>query len=368
MTKRKICALASFALMLSHFHPSWACTAVDIQAKDGTFIAGRTMEWAYDMKWQVVNMPKGTSFSQTAPPGLNLPAVNKTTQYGIIGIAPGILQGIAFIEGQNTAGLGMSGNFLPGFTTYQKVTASDKNYVSILDFGTWALGSFASVAELKSALSTMKVWYDSSLPSGPTPPDLHFVFNDKSGNGIVVEFINEQMQIHDNKVHVLTNAPTYEWHLTNLRNYTTVGATMKPTVQVGSADVTALGVGGNTLALRADYSPPSRFVRMAFLRWNMTEAKTGNEALQSTLHLLNNVDIIRGAAGTQTEKGTQWDTTQWITLKDLTNNHFYIADDQHRTNFVMISLDQLSKSTSLTKKLVTELPYPSELDASSVLQ
>lgn len=366
--KRNTIALTTLALTLLHSHPSQACTAVDVQAKDGTMIAGRTMEWAYDSKWQVVNMPKGSEFSMSAPPGLNLPTVNKTTQYGIVGVGPGILSGVAFVEGQNTAGLGMSGNFLPGFTQFQKVTSSDKDYVSILEFGTWALGSFASVAELKVALPKIKVWYDPSLPSGPTPPDLHFVFNDKSGNGLVVEFVGGEMQIHDNKAHVLTNAPTYGWHLTNLRNYINIGTTITPTVQVGSFDVNTLGVGGNTMALRADYSPPSRFVRSAFLRWNIAEPKTGDEALQSTLHILNNVDIVQGIAGEQMEKGTIWDTTQWITLKDLTNNRFYIADYNHRTNFVVIDLKQLSQSSSIKKKLITELPYPQEFDVSSALQ
>ena len=46
----------------------------------------------------------------------------------------------------------MSGNFLPGFTEYQTVTPQDKSYVSILGFGAWALGQFATVGELRLAL------------------------------------------------------------------------------------------------------------------------------------------------------------------------------------------------------------------------
>ena len=92
----------------------------------------------------------------------------------------------------------MSANFLPGFTQYQTVTPQDQNYQSVLTFGSWALGSFGNVAELRDALKTMKVWADDSLPTGPTPATLHFVFVDRGGAGIVVEYVGGEVKIHDN--------------------------------------------------------------------------------------------------------------------------------------------------------------------------
>lgn len=367
MKKRVLTFLLVAALALPNVTVN-ACTAVDVQAKDGTVVASRTMEWFYDMQWQVVSMPKGSDFSMTAPPALNLPAQPQKTRYGIVGVAPGVIAGTTLLEGQNTAGLGMSGNFLPGFTQYQTVTAQDKHTVSILDFGTWALGSFANVDELKAGLVGLKVWYDPSLKTGPTPPTLHFVFNDRSGQGIVVEFVGGQMQVYDNKAHVLTNAPTYDWQLINLRNYINIGTTVDSRVQVGNADLTALGSGGNTMALHADYSPPSRFARTAFLRWHSPQPTDRNDALQLTTHILNNVDIPKGVAGETVGKETVWDTTQWIVLKDLTNNHFYVADYDHRTSFVKIDLAQLAEGATTVKKQITALPYPAPADVSSVLK
>ena len=46
--------------LVSFFHSSLACTAVNIKATDGTVIAGRTMEWAFDMKWTINSIPQGT--------------------------------------------------------------------------------------------------------------------------------------------------------------------------------------------------------------------------------------------------------------------------------------------------------------------
>ena len=64
------------ASLLSFVHTSYACTAVNLSAKDGTVIAGRTMEWAFDMKWQLNRIPKGTSIKLSAPAAAKLPTVS----------------------------------------------------------------------------------------------------------------------------------------------------------------------------------------------------------------------------------------------------------------------------------------------------
>ena len=126
--------LASVAL-LAAAAPAVSCTAVDIVAADKSVVAGRTMEWAFDMKWKLVSLPKGTRLTLTAPKTSGLPASEIETLYPLVGIAAGIIPGDPLLEGQNAEGLGMSGNFLPGFTTYQSVTPQDKSSVEILTFG-----------------------------------------------------------------------------------------------------------------------------------------------------------------------------------------------------------------------------------------
>jgi choloylglycine hydrolase len=243
--------------LVSFFHTSYACTAVNIKAVDGTVIAGRTMEWAFDMKWTINSIPQGTKFRTAAPDALKLPPIQFITKYAVLGVSPGVIPGSpALLEGQNSAGLAMSGNFLPGYTEYQTVTAKDLDYVSILDFGTLALGMFANIAELKKELPRYKVWYDASLPSGPTPPWLHFVFTDRSGASIIIEFVKGQMRIHDNVANVLTNAPTYDWHITNARNYLSLSNFGPSSVIVNGQNVTELGQGGGLVGLPADYTPP----------------------------------------------------------------------------------------------------------------
>ena len=43
--------------LISFTYSTCACTAINLKAKDGTVIAGRTMEWAADMKWEMIAFP-----------------------------------------------------------------------------------------------------------------------------------------------------------------------------------------------------------------------------------------------------------------------------------------------------------------------
>jgi choloylglycine hydrolase len=347
--------------------PTLACTAVDLTAADNTVVAGRTMEWAFDMKWKLVSLPKGTPVTLYAPKALGLPTKQVETLYPVIGIAPGVIPGTTLLEGQNAEGLGMSGNFLPGFTTYQTVTAGDKNYVDILNFGAWALGRFANVNEVRAALEETKVWSDPDAPTGPTPALIHFVFTDRSGASIVVEYVKGELHIHDNVAHVLTNAPTYGWHLDNVRNYLSLSTVGVGSRQIGSANVTALGQGGGLIGLPGDYTPPSRFVRAAFLRHGIEAPKTGDEAVEGVAHILNTVDIPIGVAQSKEADGSLVsDYTQWVAIKDLTHNRLMIADYAHRLRYLTIDLAPVFSQTKPAARPVSDLPYPAPTSGAEI--
>jgi penicillin V acylase-like amidase (Ntn superfamily) len=359
--------IASVALMGASL-PALACTAVDIVATDKSVVAGRTMEWAFDMQWKLVSLPKGTKLTLAAPKGSGLPTNEVETLYPLVGIGAGVIPGNPLVEGQNAVGLGMSGNFLPGFTTYQSVKPQDKSYVEILNFGAWALGRFANVKELRAALQETKVWSDGSLATGPTEPLLHFIFTDRSGDGIVVEYVNGEVQIHDNVAHVLTNAPPYPWHIENLRNYLSLSTVGVPSRQIGSVNVTAIGQGGGLVGLPGDYTPPSRFVRAAFVRHGIQQPKTGAEASEAVAHVLNTVDIPIGVAQSRLEDGSLIsDYTQWVAIKDLTHNRLMIADYNHRLDYLAIDLDPIFAQTKPATRPISDLPYPKPASGADVL-
>jgi len=348
-------ATLAFAPLVSN-----ACTAVNVIAKDGSVVAGRTMEWAFEMKWELIANPKGTSIPLTAPASLKLPATNQSSKYAFIGVAPGVLQGTpAYLEGQNEAGLAISGNFLPGFTEYQTVTPQDKKYVSVINFGGFVLGTFGSVKEARAEIPKYKVWYDPSEVKGvPTPPWIHYVITDRSGDSIVVEFVKGQMMIHDNIAGVLTNSPTYDWHLNNVRNYLSLTSTATASFTLGKTNVTELGQGGGLIGLPADYTPPSRFVRATYLKQFAYQPSNSVDAISLAGHILDNVDIPVGVARSTDGKQVFSDYTQWVNLKDLKNNRMKITNYANRTNFIEIDLNQVFKSGKSKTWQIDKLPYP----------
>jgi len=356
--------------LISFTYSTCACTAVNLTAKDGTVIAGRTMEWSQDLKWKMIAFPKGTPVDLSAPVNLKLPTTTLNSKYAFVGIAPGVLEGApAFLEGQNEAGLGMSGNFLPELTEYQTVTPGDQNYVSIVNFGRLALGMYASVRELRGELPKYTVWYNPSEVKGlSTPPYLHFVFTDRTGDSIVVEFVKGQMNIYENVVNVLTNSPTYEWQLLNVRNYLSLSDMGTSSVKFNGANVTAIGQGGGLIGLPADYTPPSRFVRATYLRRFAVQPEGRSDATQLMGHLLNNVDIPLGVAQSIEEKQVIVDYTQWVVIKDLTNNKWQIANYANRTNYLEMDLNQIFQSNKIIRWQVDDLPYPSGDMTSQVIE
>ncbi len=81
------------------------------------------------------------------------------------------------------------------------------------------------------------------------------------------------------------------------------------------------------LGMPGDYTPPSRFVRMAMLLNNADPVESAEAAVNLSAHLLNNVDIPRGAIrpnpDNTKEQDNEADHTRWCIFKDLTHSHVY---------------------------------------------
>ena len=312
---------------------SLACTAVDIVAADKSVIAGRTMEWAFDMQWTLVSLPKGTPLAHVGAAERSTCLSHECRRnMRWSASAPRVIPGGALLEGQNSAGLGMSGNFLPGFTQYQTVTPQDKSYVSILAFGAWALGHLASVAEVRAALPTIKVWTDPSLPTGPTPPTLHFVFTDRSGASIVVEYVNGELQhLRQRRARAdqradLRLAPAQPAQLSESLDRRCL---QRPDRRQPTSPRSARAAASS--ASPATTRRPSRFVRAAFLRHNVPQpgpTRRGDPAHRP--HPEHRRHPARHRAKPQDGSQLVSDYTQWVAIKDLTNNRLMIADYNHR--------------------------------------
>jgi choloylglycine hydrolase len=298
---------------------SFACTDFQINATDGTVVIGRTMEFAIDLKSDVIAVPRKQKYVSDAPGGKK--GLKWATKYGFVA-ANAFEQGIA-VDGLNEAGLSVGFLWLPE-TEYQKVSKRDtKKAISILYLGNWLLGNFATVDEVKKNIGKVVVWGETVPELGIAPP-LHVAVHDASGKSLVIEFIGGEQKIHDNPIGVLTNSPTFDWHITNLRNYVGLTSFRSEPVEMDGVSFKDMGNGSGVFGVPGDWTPPSRFVRIATFKRLADPTKDSGEAVVLTQHILNTVDIPLGdVKSSKKGKGLEEESTQWSVIKDLKNKVFY---------------------------------------------
>lgn len=362
IARTALAALAVSALTIAATG-ALACTTFRIQAQDGAWIVARSMEFGMDLKSQVMLVPRGYPLTATRPdlkPGLTW-----TVKHGFLGInALGL--DIA-TDGINEAGLTVGALFLPGFAEYPPFPADGKHAISNLEFTNWALSQFATVGEVREALSQFTV-YDLILAQAGGAMPLHWAVRDAHGGSIAIEYVGGKLTVYDNPIGVMTNSPSFDWHLTNLRNYINLTNLNVDALKLGSVTVEPLGQGTGLLGLPGDYTPPSRFVKTTALVYSVPPAATAAMATNLAFHLLNAVDIPVGAVAGRIPSKTggaptmEYDKTEWATVYDLKNRIAYFRTygdltirkvELGKVNFSGKAIEHIAMPTTMQAEDVT---------------
>ena len=291
-----VCTFVLIALMAVIFIPSQkaaACTAITLNAKDGSTIQARTQEWgAFNLDSDLMVIPRGTHIQSNTPD--SKPGIKWKSRYGALGINGMHLP--MCIDGMNEKGLSISVLYLPGMAKFEPYKpAQAHRSINAIDLPMWFLTKFATVDEIKEELPKIKVVGVPLKELGGIPAPVHWLITDQTGKTIVIEYTDEKMHIYDNPVGVLTNSPEFPWHLTNLSNY--VGLQPKPrsSEKIGELEVSPLGAGSGLAGLPGDFTPVSRFIRATAFRNTVRPLQTGDDAAQEAFRILNNFDIPLGA-------------------------------------------------------------------------
>lgn len=294
-----------------------ACTSFVIPTTDGSNVYGRTMEFAFEMGSDLIVVPRGLDIKADGPDGKF--GKNWKAKYAAIGMnAFGVT---ALADGMNEKGLAGGILYFPGYAGYTDPSkAKSEDSLSPWDFLTWALTNFETVEEVKQAISTISVIEVKQANMGITPP-VHYTLHDATGASIVIEPLNGELKVYDNPVGVMTNSPTFDWHLTNLRNYVKLNPENVAPLKVGDMTFAPFGGGSGMLGVPGDTTPPSRFVRATAYVVTAKPVASGDESVRLAEHLLNNFDIPKGWLR---DANTPLEYTQWSTIADLKNNTYYI--------------------------------------------
>ena len=329
----------------------YACTGITLKAKDGAVIFGRTMEWgSFDLKSRIVIVPRGFAFQSTIADGKNGRAW--TTKYGAVGLDA--VEKDFIVDGMNEKGLAVNVFYHPGFAEYPKFdSAKGAQSVSCLDLAGYLLTTCASVAEARKALADTVVVGIVEPAIGIVPP-VHLMITEPSGKAVVVEFTKGEAKIHDAPLGVITNAPNYDWHETNLRNYLNLSAFALPDKKIEDLKFSPLGGGSGMLGVPGDFTPPSRFVRATAFSKTARSLPNGEEAFYELFRILDNFNLPIGAAEGEGHVATEGlrSSTAWTTGYD-TKNLVMQYHTAHNRRVRQLDLKKLDFSTA---KTVTHIP------------
>lgn len=322
-TFKWICALSFVASFLP---TTYACTDFKLKAKDGSLLITRSMEFGQNLGSNLRSSPRGRLFTTNID---NKAGLSWKSKYGYVYV-DGFNVDASF-DGMNEAGLTFEYLYLPGETEYQRAPQGREGQtVSYLHFGDWVLSNFQTIDEVKEALKTIYVSKEMIPQLGNVVLPAHASIYDASGNGIVVEFYNNKINVFDN-IGIMTNSPKYDWHTTNLRNYLNLSATNPAPIHKDGMVYTGTGQGNGAVGLPGDASPPSRFVKVAFMQANVYPAENARDLLNLAEHIINNVDLPAGYVRAVEGGKTLTDTTQWVVFKDITHKMLYYRTYQDMT-------------------------------------
>lgn len=307
--------------------PAVACTGITLTAADGSVVRGRTMEFGEPLDSDVILIPRGIALAGTTSGGAD-DGLQWTAKY-----AAGGANGMGLpviIDGLNEKGLGGGIFYFPDFAGYQDVAAAEQSQaLAPWQVITWALTSFATVDEVRAALPDIRVGNVTLGAWGIVPP-AHYLLTDATGASIVVEYVDGDLNVYDNAIGVITNAPAFDWHMTNLRNYINISPDPQAAVSLDGVNLDPLSTGGNLFGMPGDFSSPSRFVRAAVFAKMSPQAATGQDAVMQGFHILDNFDIPEGAVPEPAGSDAPYEITEWTTMSDLTALTFYIWTSDNR--------------------------------------
>ena len=293
--------LLGVAAMIGGIHASVACTGISLTAADGSYVQARTIEWAYGaLKSEYVIIPRGEALQSYTPTGMN--GMKFKARYGVVGLA--VVEREFIAEGINEAGLSAGLFFFPRYGSYESYESVDNpRTLADLQVVQWMLTQCATIDEVKEAVKHVRIV---ALEKTAV---VHWRIGDPSGRQVVMEIVDGNINFYENEVGVITNAPGYNWQVTNLENYVNLRPGSAQSYQLGG--VTLEPNGGSTAmhGLPGDFTPPSRFVRAAFFRNTAPQRATGLDMVLEAFHLLNNFDVpiaIENPAEHNLPSATQW--------------------------------------------------------------
>ncbi|MCK9423608.1 MAG: linear amide C-N hydrolase [Bacteroidales bacterium] len=348
--KTKTFLVSFFICSLIGISDAFSCTIFRLTAKDGNIMVTRSMEFAVNLHYDLIVVPRNKAF--ISPFSQDKHGITWSTRFGYVGVAAfGMNYGVS--DGMNEKGLSLSALWFENNMQWQEVTPADSNIaLAFTMFSDWVLGSFSTVDEIKAALPKIKVFNYADTSKIKMPVLLHYIVYDAAGGCIVIEYDKGQYNIYDNPLGIMTNSPSFPWQMNNLRQYIGLEPYNSMAVKGDGLTISPTGHGQGMVGLPGDYTPPSRFVRLAMFNRFVDRQPDAMYNLNLSQHVINTFTIPLGIIIDKAPDGTIIDkeSTQWVSFRDISNRVLYFKTYENPT-LRKIDLNQLDFSVKDIRRI-----------------
>ncbi len=317
---------------------SKACTGITLKTVSGQTVTARTIEWAgEDLESRYTIVPRGFTQQSYTPKGTKN-GMEFKAKYGYVGLA--VQQAEFVMEGINEAGLAAGLFYFPDYGEYVEYDEEENDKtLSDLQLVSFVLGRCKTIDDVKNALDDVRV-----VAIDPRGSTVHWRFTERGGRQVVLEIIDEKMVFYENKLGVLANSPSFDWHLTNLNNFVNLRTGAVRNNKIGEMRLQAFGGGSGMHGIPGDMTPPSRFIRAAFFQAAAPRLESTEKTIEQAFHILNNFDIPTGiqfAEGMAVPEIPS--ATQWTVATDLSHLRIYYRT-MHNSTIRFFDLSEINFS------------------------
>lgn len=323
------------------------CTGLSLTTKDNKHLFGRNLDVPATYGQSPLIVPRNFEWVNVVDQETHV------SKYACIGMGIVADNQALLFDAMNEKGLAGGGLNFTHFAKFKDAPVDGKTNISGSNFLYWALSNFSNLAELKESLNDLII---TNIPvkEGLPVAGLHWMFTDLSGKSIVIECMEDGMHIYDNPVGVLTNDPTFSWHLTNLCQYVTLEKATPQPKQFGDYNAVPFGHGLGMCGIPGDASPASRFIRTVFFRDAIAEADDEVSGVSAFFQVLTSVTVLKGS---EIDPNGDMNYTVYKSCMCQESGTYYYTDYNNRR----ISAVCLAKA-DLTSEEIIKFDYISKQD------
>ena len=306
------------------------CTAATYKTKD--FYFGRNLDLEFSYHETVTVTPRNKVFALRHAGQLD-------HHYALIGMAFVVGDYPLYYDATNEKGLSMAGLNFPGNAHYNKVVEGKDNIASF-ELVPWLLGQCANVEEAKTLLERINIT-DDAFSKELQPSPLHWMIADKNQTIVFEQTVNGG-KIYDNPVGVMTNNPTFDYHLLHLADYMNASADVPENKLAKGVQFNVYSRGMGGFGIPGDLSSASRFVKVAFTKMNSISGDSESASISQFFKILGSVEYTIYSSCCNTDKGIYYYTTYENSQISAVDMHNEDLDGSSTISYELVKDQQIN--------------------------